>query len=111
MILDMHYDLVDVALHFFDCALPCPVSIKEGNSSYEISHLLGLIHNFMPAPFAAEEGITRDVVGKEENFGFMHSAMNLKEAGVTFKKADGSNQPSTWFDTQFYSDEMLKENS
>ncbi|KAK3187802.1 hypothetical protein Dsin_027363 [Dipteronia sinensis] len=91
MIPDMHYDLVDVALHFFDCALPCPISVKEGNSSYEINHLLGLIHNFILTPFAAQTGVTRDVVGKEENFGFMHSAMDLKEAGVTFKKAYGSN--------------------
>ncbi|TXG72519.1 hypothetical protein EZV62_001098 [Acer yangbiense] len=63
--------------------------------------LLGLIHNFIPAPFAAETGVTRDAVGKEENFGFMHSAMDLKEAGVTFKKADGSNLFDIKFENGF----------
>ncbi|KAJ4722916.1 hypothetical protein OWV82_006347 [Melia azedarach] len=88
---EMHYDLVDIALHFFRCPLQSLGNARNfsENSNDETKHLLDLVHSNMLASFV--ETKSNGSASNKGTLGFIQCAAELVEAGVKFKRAYGRN--------------------
>ncbi|KAI8003848.1 UPF0481 protein [Camellia lanceoleosa] len=87
-----HNRLIYLALCFFRDLLPGPGYREhvDGNSHFEIRHLLGLIHNNWLPSFA---GIVPNGDGsnKKGNWRFIPNTIELQEAGVKLVKIEGAS--------------------
>ncbi|KAL7177195.1 hypothetical protein ACSBR2_030516 [Camellia fascicularis] len=88
---NQHNRLIYLALCFFRDLLPGPGHREcDGNSHFEIRHLLGLIHNNWLPSFL---GIVPNGDGsnKKENWRFIPNTIELREAGVKLVKIEGAS--------------------
>ncbi|GMP78001.1 hypothetical protein CsSME_00034096 [Camellia sinensis var. sinensis] len=89
---NQHNRLIYLALCFFRDLLPGPGYRErvDGNSHFQIRHLLGLIHNNWLPSFA---GIVPNGDGsnKKGNWRFIPNTIELREAGVKLVKIEGAS--------------------
>lgn len=99
---NQHNRLIQLALFFFQSLSPGPTyehRAKRFSSSREVKHLLDLIHSHWQRP-TSENEVSIDVddsVPIERESRFIHSATELKEANVRFRK----RKSNALFDVEF----------
>ncbi|ESR33839.1 hypothetical protein CICLE_v10005005mg [Citrus x clementina] len=90
---DRERNFQDLILGFFSKVLPVQLfevsKIEPVSNLSNYQHLLGFIHNKVPGIICPD---------RRENWNFIVSATNLKEAGIKFEKIEGESLLSIYFD-------------